>query len=202
MKLVIVESPAKSKTISHYLGDDYIVEASVGHIRDLATSGKGGLGVDVDHDFKPTYIINKDKVSVVKELKKTAKKADEIILATDPDREGEAIAYHLAEVLNLPIETTKRLEFHEITKTSITKAIENPRTINMNLVHSQETRRIIDRIIGFKISSLIKSRINSQSAGRVQSVTLKLICDHEKEINSFVPQEYYEITSLIEKVMN
>ncbi len=199
MKLVIVESPAKSKTISHYLGDDYIVEASVGHIRDLATSGKGGLGVDVDHDFKPTYIINKDKVSVVKELKKTAKKADEIILATDPDREGEAIAYHLAEVLNLPIETTKRLEFHEITKTSITKAIENPRTINMNLVHSQETRRIIDRIIGFKISSLIKSRINSQSAGRVQSVTLKLICDHEKEINSFVPQEYYEITSLIEK---
>ena len=138
MKLVIVESPAKSKTISHYLGDDYIVEASVGHIRDLATSGKGGLGVDVDHDFKPTYIINKDKVSVVKELKKTAKKADEIILATDPDREGEAIAYHLAEVLNLPIETTKRLEFHEITKTSITKAIENPRTINM--------KKLINRI--------------------------------------------------------
>lgn len=199
MKLVIVESPAKSKTISHYLGDDYIVEASVGHIRDLATSGKGGLGVDVDHEFKPTYIINKDKVSVVKELKKTAKKADEVILATDPDREGEAIAYHLAEVLNLPIATTKRLEFHEITKNSIINAIENPRTINMNLVHSQETRRIIDRIIGFKISSLIKSRINSQSAGRVQSVTLKLICDHEKEINSFVPQEYYEITSLIEK---
>jgi len=199
MKLVIVESPAKSKTIGHYLGEDYKVEASVGHIRDLATSGKGGLGVDVDHDFKPTYIINKDKTKVVKELKKSAKEATEVILATDPDREGEAIAYHLAMVLNLPIDSTKRLEFHEITKNSILHAIENPRIINMNLVHSQETRRIIDRIIGFKISSLIKSRINSQSAGRVQSVTLKLICDHEKEIKDFVPQEYYQIIASIEK---
>ena len=199
MKLVIVESPAKSKTIGHYLGDNYDVEASVGHIRDLATTGKGGLGVDVDHDFKPTYVISKDKIDVVSKLKKLAKKSDEVILATDPDREGEAIAYHLAAVLNLPIDTTKRLEFHEITKDSITRAMESPRTIDMNLVHSQETRRIIDRIIGFKLSTLINSRINSKSAGRVQSVTLKLICDHEKEIEEFVPEEYYTLEAIINK---
>ena len=182
MKLVIVESPAKSKTIAHYLGEDYQVEASVGHVCDLSTSGKGGLGVDVDHDFKATYVVNPDKKEVVKKLTKLAKESDEVILATDPDREGEAIAYHLAKVLKLPLETTKRLEFHEITEDSINQAINNPRNINMDLVHSQETRRIIDRIIGFKISSLINSRIKSKSAGRVQSVTLKLICDHEKSI--------------------
>ena len=199
MKLVIVESPAKSKTISHYLGEDYVVEASVGHIRDLATSGKGGLGVDVNNNFKPTYIISSDKKEVVKKLKKLTKESSEVILATDPDREGEAIAYHLASVLSLPIETTKRLEFHEITKDSISKAINEPRTIDMNLVHSQETRRIIDRIIGFKISTLINNRINSKSAGRVQSVTLKLICDHEKEIEEFVPEEYYTISAIIIK---
>ena len=154
MKLVIVESPAKSKTIGRYLGEGYQVEASVGHIRDLATSGKGGLGVDVENDFKPTYIISKDKRDVVKKLKDIQKKADEVILATDPDREGEAIAWHLAQVLELDVNKTKRLEFHEITNSSINKAIENPRTINMDLVHSQEARRIIDRIIGFKISNL------------------------------------------------
>lgn len=197
MKLVIVESPAKSKTIGHYLGEEYLVEASVGHVCDLSTTGKGGLGVDVDHDFKASYSISKDKTDVVKKLNKLAKKSDEVILATDPDREGEAIAYHLANVLKLPVETTKRLEFHEITKDSILNAIENPRTINMNLVHSQETRRIIDRIIGFKISSLINNRIKSKSAGRVQSVTLKLICDHEKEINEFVPEEYWKLSSII-----
>lgn len=193
MKLVIVESPAKSRTISHYLGEDYQVEASVGHICDLATKGKGGLGVDVDNNFKATYSISKDKTDIVKKLKNLAKKSEEVILATDPDREGEAIAYHLANFLNLPIDTTKRLEFHEITKESITKAIEEPRTIDMNLVHSQEARRIIDRIIGFKISTLINNRIKSKSAGRVQSVTLKLICDHEKEIEEFIPEEYWKI---------
>ncbi len=199
MKLVIVESPTKSKTIAHYLGEDYIVEASVGHVRDLSISGKGGLGIDVDNNFKTTYSINKDKQSVVKQLKAKAKKADEVILATDPDREGEAIAWHLAEVLDLPLETTKRLEFHEITKNSILKAIKEPRTINMDLVHSQEARRIIDRIIGFKLSKLLQSKIKSQSAGRVQSATLGIICDHEKEIQNFVSEEYWTIDTTILK---
>ena len=199
MKLVIVESPTKSKTIGHYLGDEYVVEASVGHIRDLSISGKGGFGVDVDHDFKPTYVIEDDKKDIVKKLLSLKKKADEVILATDPDREGEAIAWHLAQVLNLPIETTKRLEFHEITRNSISNAIENPRVINLDLVHSQETRRIIDRIIGFKLSSLLKSKIRSQSAGRVQSVTLKMIVEHEKEINEFKSEEYWTIGSSIEE---
>ena len=156
MKLVIVESPTKSKTIGHYLGSDYVVEASVGHIRDLAISGKGGFGVDVEHDFKPTYVIDDDKKDIVKKLQDLKKKSDEVILATDPDREGEAIAWHLATVLKLPIESTKRLEFHEITRESIKNAIEAPRVIDLNLVHSQETRRIIDRIIGFKLSALLK----------------------------------------------
>ena len=199
MKLVIVESPTKSKTIGHYLGEDYVVEASVGHIRDLAISGKGGFGVDVENDFKPTYVIDEDKKEIVKHLQDLKKKSDEVILATDPDREGEAIAWHLATVLKLPIESTKRLEFHEITKESITHAIEEPRTIDLNLVHSQETRRIIDRIIGFKLSALLKSKIRSQSAGRVQSVTLKMIVEHEKEINEFKSEEYWTINSSIEE---
>lgn len=197
MKLVIVESPTKSKTIGHYLGSDYVVEASVGHIRDLAISGKGGFGVDVEHDFKPTYVIDEDKKDIVKKLQDLKKKSDEVILATDPDREGEAIAWHLATVLKLPIESTKRLEFHEITRESIKNAIEAPRVIDLNLVHSQETRRIIDRIIGFKLSALLKSKIRSQSAGRVQSVTLKMIVEHEKEINEFKSEEYWTLESSI-----
>lgn len=197
MKLVIVESPTKSKTIGHYLGSDYVVEASVGHIRDLAISGKGGFGVDVEHDFKPTYVIDDDKKDIVKKLQDLKKKSDEVILATDPDREGEAIAWHLATVLKLPIESTKRLEFHEITRESIKNAIEAPRVIDLNLVHSQETRRIIDRIIGFKLSALLKSKIRSQSAGRVQSVTLKMIVEHEKEINEFQSEEYWTLESSI-----
>lgn len=197
MKLVIVESPTKSKTIGHYLGSDYVVEASVGHIRDLAISGKGGFGVDVEHDFKPTYVIVDDKKDIVKKLQDLKKKSDEVILATDPDREGEAIAWHLATVLKLPIESTKRLEFHEITRESIKNAIETPRVIDLNLVHSQETRRIIDRIIGFKLSALLKSKIRSQSAGRVQSVTLKMIVEHEKEINEFKSEEYWTLESSI-----
>lgn len=197
MKLVIVESPTKSKTIGHYLGSDYVVEASVGHIRDLAISGKGGFGVDVEHDFKPTYVIDDDKKDIVKKLQDLKKKSDEVILATDPDREGEAIAWHLATVLKLPIESTKRLEFHEITRESIKNAMETPRVIDLNLVHSQETRRIIDRIIGFKLSALLKSKIRSQSAGRVQSVTLKMIVEHEKEINEFKSEEYWTLESSI-----
>lgn len=193
MKLVIVESPAKCTTIKRYLGEEYEVVASKGHIRDLATSGKGGLGVDVEHNFAPTYIINKDKQSIVKELKKDAIKCSEVILATDPDREGEAIAWHLAQVLNLDVEKTKRLEFHEITRVSIQEAMEKPRVINKDLVSSQETRRILDRIIGFKLSTLINRKIHSKSAGRVQTATLKMICDHDIDITKFVPEEYWTI---------
>ena len=193
MKLVIVESPAKCTTIKKYLGENYRVEASLGHVRDLATRGKGGLGVDVDNDFAPTYIINKDKESVVYKLKAAAREADEVILATDPDREGEAIAWHLAEVLGLDVQTTKRLEFHEITRDSITEAMNHPRTIDGNLVASQETRRIVDRIIGFKLSTLLYKKIHSRSAGRVQSATLKLIVDHDNEIDAFVPEEFWNI---------
>lgn len=196
MKLIIVESPTKCETIKKYLGSDYEVVASYGHIRDLSTSGKGGLGVNVLEDFKPTYVINKDKTSVVSSLKKYAKKAEEVYLATDPDREGEAISWHLAEVLGLDVKTTKRLEFHEITKSAITKAINNPRTIDLDLVASQETRRIIDRIMGFKLSSLLKRKIGSISAGRVQSVTLKLITEKEKEIENFIPEEYWTIDGM------
>ncbi|MCR5185232.1 MAG: type I DNA topoisomerase [Bacilli bacterium] len=193
MKLVIVESPTKCTTIKRYLGEDYEVMASLGHIRDLATSGRGGLGVDVENGFLPTYIINKDKINVVNQLKEATSKADEVILATDPDREGEAIAWHLAKVLNLDINTTKRLEFHEITRVSIAEAMKSPRTIDLNLVESQETRRIVDRIIGFKLSTLLYKKMHSRSAGRVQSATLKIINDHELEIAQFVPEEYWNI---------
>ena len=193
MKLVIVESPAKCTTIKRYLGDNYIVMASLGHIRDLATSGKDGLGVNVNDDFSPTYIINKDKQHIVKELKTAMAKCNEVILATDPDREGEAIAWHLAQVLGLSVEKTKRLEFHEITRDSIGEAMAHPRTIDQNLVSSQETRRIIDRIIGFKLSTLLFKKIRSRSGGRVQSATLKMIADHDEEIAKFVPEEYWNI---------
>ena len=186
MKLVIVESPNKCHTISRYLGNGYEVMATVGHVRDLSKSGKGGFGVDLENDFKASYSIASGKYKVVNEIKNAAKKAKEIYLATDPDREGEAIAWHLAQLLNLDIETAKRLEFHEITRVSISEAIEHPRTIDMNLVNSQETRRIIDRIIGFKLSNMIQKMIKSRSAGRVQSATLKLIADHDLEIEKFV----------------
>ena len=193
MKLVIVESPTKCHTIKKFLGNDYQVVASMGHIRDLSTSGKGGLGVDIAHDFKPTYVINKDKKKIVDELIRAKNKAEEVYLATDPDREGEAISWHLASVLDLDVNTTKRLEFHEITKKALTNAINNPRLIDLDLVASQETRRIIDRIMGFELSSLLKRKIHSLSAGRVQSVALKLITDREKEVLAFVPQEYYTV---------
>ncbi len=194
MKLVIVESPTKCTTIKRYLGDDYDVVASLGHIRDLATSGKGGLGVDIENNFEPRYVVNKDKTHVVYQLTEAAKKADEVILATDPDREGEAIAWHLAKVLGLDIKTVKRLEFHEITRSSISEAMKNPRTIDLNLVESQETRRIVDRIIGFKLSTLLYKKMRSRSAGRVQSATLKMIDDHDKEIAEFIPEEFWLVS--------
>ena len=199
MKLVIVESPNKCHTISRYLGEGYQVLATVGHLRDLSTSGKGGFGVDIENDFKPTYVVSSSKRSTVYELKEAARKADEIYLATDPDREGEAIAWHLTQILGLDPKTTKRLEFHEITRVSINAAIKKPRVIDMNLVESQETRRIMDRIIGFRLSNIIQKKIKSPSAGRVQSATLKLICDHDQEIADFKPEPYWTLSLELKK---
>ncbi len=197
--LVIVESPSKSKTIAKYLGKDYTVVSSKGHIRDLAIKGKDGLGVDIENDFAPTYVVSKDKTDTVKDLQKQAKKADNVYLATDPDREGEAISWHLAEELGLGTDELDRVTFHEITRNAVTEAFKNPRTIDMDLVHSQETRRILDRIIGFKLSKLLNTKIKSKSAGRVQSVALKLIVEREKEINAFVPEEYWTLDAVFEK---
>ncbi len=195
--LVIVESPSKSKTIEKYLGKDYKVVSSKGHIRDLATTGKEGLGVDVDNDFKANYVVSKDKKDVVKELKTLCSKAENVYLATDPDREGEAISWHLAKELGLDLDLNNRVVFNEITKNTILKAMENPRTIDLDLVKSQETRRILDRIIGFKLSKLLQKKIKSKSAGRVQSIALRMICDREKEIEAFVPEEYWTIKALL-----
>lgn len=201
-KLVIVESPAKSKTIEKYLGKNFIVTSSKGHIKDLSTSGKGGLGIDVENDFTPKYVVSKDKKQVVKELKNEAKKVDHIFLATDPDREGEAISWHLAQELNLDLNQKNRVVFNEITKDAVLAAFQNPRQIDMDLVKSQETRRMLDRIIGFKLSSLLKNKIKSKSAGRVQSVALKLVVEREKEIQAFVPEEYWYIDAHFEKDKN
>lgn len=198
-KLVIVESPSKSKTIEKYLGSDYQVVSSKGHIRDLATTGKGGLGIDIENDFKPTYKISTDKKDVVKTLKNLAKKSDEVFLASDPDREGEAISWHLAQELGLDMNEENRIVFNEITKNAILEAFDHPRTIDQDLVKSQETRRMLDRIIGFKLSKLLQSKIKSKSAGRVQSVALRLIVERENEIRAFKPEEYWTLAANIEK---
>ena len=197
MKLVVVESPTKSHAIKEYLGKDFEVFATKGHLRDLSKKGTGGFGVDVNDGFKANYEISPSKYETVKELKKIAKKADEIYLASDPDREGEAIAWHVADILNLDVNTTKRLEFHEITRPAVREALEHPRTIFMKGVASQETRRIIDRIIGFKLSGLLQKKMSSRSAGRVQSAALKLIVDREREIHNFVSETYYTISLLL-----
>lgn len=194
-KLVIVESPSKSKTIEKYLGEDYKVVASMGHIRDLATTGKFGLGVDVDNDFTPSYIPMKGKKKVISELKKLSKDASCVYLATDPDREGEAISWHLKEALGLK-KDYERVTFNEITKDVILEAFAEPRDIDIDLVKSQETRRILDRIIGFRLSKLMQSKTGGKSAGRVQSVALKLIVDREREIEAFIPEEYWSITAV------
>ena len=193
MQLVIVESPAKSKTIEKYLGGDYKVLSSKGHIRDLSTTGKYGLGVDVENDFEPTYEIIKGKKKDVKFLKDECDKADKVILATDPDREGENISWHLKEELKLKDDKYSRVVFNEITKPVVTEAIKHPGKIDMPLVKSGETRRILDRIIGFRLSKLMQSKTGGKSAGRVQSVALKLIVDREREIQAFVPEEYWTI---------
>ena len=202
MNLVIVESPAKCKTIGNYLGDDYIVESSIGHIRDLSIKGKGGFGVDINNNFAPEYVILKDKEEIVDKLKKLAEKADHIYLATDPDREGEAISWHLKEVLEQPDKKISRIVFNEVTKGAVLKSIDQARNIDMNLVHSQESRRILDRIIGFRLSSLLQQKIGSKSAGRVQSVALKLVVDREKEIAAFKSEEYWDINANLIKELN
>lgn len=194
--LVIVESPSKSKTIEKYLGKDYKVVSSKGHIRDLATSGPLGLGVDIENGFLPNYVPIKGKGSIIKELKKDVKDSDMVYLASDPDREGEAIAWHLKDALNISDNHYKRILFHEITHDKVLEAIKNPTVIDDNLVKSQETRRILDRIIGFRLSKLLQSKIGAKSAGRVQSVALKLIVDREREILSFLPEEYWTITAI------
>ena len=191
--IIIVESPAKCKTISKYLGGDYTVVSSKGHIRDLATSGKYGLGIDIENDFKPSYEIIKGKKKDVKYLKDLIEKADHIYLATDPDREGETISWHLYDELKVPDEKYDRIVFNEITKDVVLKALQNPRRIDMNLVHSGEARRFLDRIIGFRLSKVMQSKTSGKSAGRVQSVALKLIVDREREILAFIPKEYWTI---------
>ena len=194
--LVIVESPAKSKTIEKYLGSDYKVLSSKGHIRDLATTGKFGLGVDIDNDFKPNYIAIKGKKKEIELLKKEAKKADKVFLATDPDREGEAISWHLKDALDLKDDEYDRIVFNEITKGAVTSSFDHARKIDDLMVRSQETRRILDRIIGFRLSKLMQSKTGGKSAGRVQSVALKLICDRENEINNFNKEEYWTIDAI------
>lgn len=190
-KLVIVESPAKAKTIKKYLGGDYEVVASMGHIRDLP---KSKFGVDPDNNFEPVYTVMKDKEDVIKEIQKNAKKADFIYLATDPDREGEAISWHLAQILNLPVNRPNRVTFNEITKTGVQNGMANPRPIDIDLVNAQQARRILDRIVGYKLSPFLWKKVKrGLSAGRVQSVAVSLIVDREKEIEGFKPDEYWSI---------
>lgn len=194
--LVIVESPAKSKTIEKYLGKDYKVLSSKGHIRDLATSGKYGFGVDIDNGFKPNYEPIKGKKKDITALKKEVKAVDKVYLATDPDREGEAISWHLKDALDIDEDKYERIVFNEITKNAVTDSFKHARKIDDLMVRSQETRRILDRIIGFRLSKLMQSKTGGKSAGRVQSVALKLVVDREKEIKAFVPEEYWSIKAI------
>ena len=196
-KLVIVESPSKAKTIGKYLGSTYKVVASVGHVRDLP---KSKLGVDIEEDFEPQYINIRGKGDVIKELKKESKNASQIFLATDPDREGEAISWHLACILGIPPEEVQRIEFNEITKDKIKDAISKPRGIDQGLVDAQQARRVLDRLVGYQISPLLWKKVQKGlSAGRVQSVALKILCDREEEIKNFVPQEYWTVSALFKK---
>jgi len=190
-KLVIVESPAKAKTVGRYLGKGYTVRASVGHVRDLL---KSQLSVDIENNFTPKYRVPNEKKEVVKEIKKLAQKADEVFLATDPDREGESISWHLLEAAQIEPERTKRVVFHEITEPAIKDAFSHPRNINMDLVDAQQARRILDRLVGYSISPILWEKVRGRlSAGRVQSVALRLIVDREREIENFVPVEYWSI---------
>jgi len=197
MKLIIVESPTKAKTISRFLGKDYHIESSYGHVRDLPQKG---LGVDIKNNFKPQYVIPEKAKKRVSELKRAAQKAREVILATDEDREGEAISWHLSNILKLKKDQAKRIAFHEITKPAILKALEHPRQINLSMVNAQQARRILDRLFGYKLSPFLWKKIRKGlSAGRVQSVALRLIVEREKEIENFKSQEYWEIAAKLQK---
>ena len=192
--LVIVESPTKAKTVSKMLGSNYKVVASVGHIRDLP---KSKMGIDIENNFEPEYINVRGKASKIKELKDLYKNSENIYLATDPDREGEAISWHIAYLLGLDINANNRIEFHEITKKSIKESIKNSRKIDMNLVNSQQARRVLDRLVGYKLSPILWKKIKSGlSAGRVQSATLKIICERQEEIDNFVPEEFWKIEGI------
>ena len=195
--LVIVESPSKAKTIGKILGTRYRVVASVGHVRDLP---KSKLGIDIEDDFQPQYISIRGKGDIIKMLKKEAKSASKVYLATDPDREGEAISWHIAYLLGMDVTQPCRIEFHEITKTAVKNAVKNPRCIDLNLVDAQQARRVLDRLVGYQISPLLWRKIRrGLSAGRVQSAALKILCDREKEIQNFVPEEYWTVTGTFEK---
>ena len=190
-KLLIVESPAKAKTIQKYLGKDFSVIASMGHVRDLP---ENRLSVDIKKNFKPKYEIIKGKEELVKELKQLAEKSDAVFLATDPDREGEAISWHLAYILDLPVEEQNRVTFNEITKTGVATGMEHPRAIDLDLVNAQQARRILDRLVGYKLSPFLSQKIRrGLSAGRVQSVAVRIIVDREEEIRAFIPEEYWTI---------
>ncbi len=191
--LVIVESPAKAKTIEKFLGKDFLVKSSYGHIRDLQ---KKDFGIDIEHNFEPQYIISDDKKEIVRELKKLAKSAKMVWLASDEDREGEAISWHLSEVLELNPNNTKRIVFHEITKGAIENAVKNPRSIDKNLVDAQQARRVLDRLVGFELSPVLWKKVKpSLSAGRVQSVAVRLIVEREREIFAFNAESSYKVTA-------
>ena len=189
--LIIVESPTKSKTIEKFLGKNYTVKASMGHLRDLP---KSSMGVDIENDFEPKYVNIRGKADMIKELKKLAKEADKVYLATDPDREGEAISWHLAHLLDLDANELCRIEFNEITKTRVTEAVKQPRKIDMNMVEAQQARRILDRVVGYELSPLLWRKIRKGlSAGRVQSVAVKIVADRDREIADFIPEEYWTL---------
>ncbi len=196
--LVIVESPAKAKTISKFLGKNYKVKASIGHVRDLP---KSKLGIDIEDNYNPKYITIRGKGKVIKELKAEAKKVDRVLLATDPDREGEAISWHLANILSIKEDDKCRIEFNEITSKAIKGAVKKPRPIKKKLVDAQQARRVLDRLVGYSISPLLWQKIRrGLSAGRVQSVATKLICDREKEIQDFKPKEYWTIELMLKSL--
>ncbi|MBA2700291.1 MAG: DNA topoisomerase I, partial [Chloroflexi bacterium] len=197
--LVIVESPAKARTIERYLGADYRVLASYGHVRDLPENpGKGKFGVDVDHDFAPEYVISEDRRKQINDIEKAARGSDVVFLATDLDREGEAIAWHVAEAAHVPSDKTRRVTFSEITEPAIREAFAHPREIDRNLVDAQQTRRIVDRLVGYTLSPLLSRKVRGGlSAGRVQSVAVRLVVERERAIGAFTAREYWTISVVL-----